>query len=210
MSRTIWRAALCLAAICCSGLPGCQDPDLSIPIDSMTVYSLDGKEGGLRNEKPPAGEMFHKFPVLGKVDIASPKDRIAILAAIKKGIAKGDEGAKCFFPRHGVKFTQAGKKMEYADLALSAESSTCTPMAEVAPIHPKHGRHRTSDPRPASNGCRNLFAEAQLITRPHRACDRGHTTVRTSTLARAQATRECCYHQGTNAPRMPKLCGLVP
>jgi hypothetical protein len=57
--------------------------------------------------------MFHRFPVLGKVDIASSKDRTAILAAIKKGIAKGGEPAKCFFPRHGVKFTQAGKTMEY-------------------------------------------------------------------------------------------------
>jgi hypothetical protein len=91
-------------------LAGCQDPELSIPIDSMTVYSLDGRD---RDKKPPAGEMFHRFPVLGKVDIASPEDRAAILAAIKKGIAKGDQGAKCFFPRHGVKFTQAGKTVEY-------------------------------------------------------------------------------------------------
>jgi hypothetical protein len=113
MKRTIWREAVTLATICCACLLGCQDPDLSIPIDSMTVYSLDGRNEWGRDPKPPPAKMFHEHPVLGKVDIASPKDRTAILAAIKKGIVKGGEGAKCFFPRHGVKFTQAGKTMEY-------------------------------------------------------------------------------------------------
>jgi hypothetical protein len=119
MNRATWRNAVCLGAVCCACLFACQeserfrdDPELAIPIDSMTVYSLDGRDGAAPNSKP-SGELFHSFPVLGKVDIASPKDRTYILAAIKKGIARGDRGAKCFWPRHGVKFVQAGKTIEY-------------------------------------------------------------------------------------------------
>jgi hypothetical protein len=95
-------------------LPGCQDADLAIPIDSMTIYSLDGTYEEGHSKKKPSGEMFHKYPVLGKVDIAAPKDRTAILAAVKKGIAKSDgTEAKCFWPRHGIRLTQSGKTIEY-------------------------------------------------------------------------------------------------
>lgn len=97
----------------CVLLLGCEDADSRIPIDSMTVYSLDGMYEPKKDEKP-TGEMFHGYPVLGKTGIAAPKDRSAILAAIKKGIAKsnGDE-YKCFWPRHGVRLVQSGKTIEY-------------------------------------------------------------------------------------------------
>jgi hypothetical protein len=119
MKRASWREAVCLGVLSCVCLLACEqhrahsipDPDLSIPIDSLTVYSLDGNDE--RGDEKPRGEMFHSFQVLGKVDIASPKDRTAILAAIKQGMAKGDQSSKCFWPRHGVKFTQAGKILEY-------------------------------------------------------------------------------------------------
>jgi hypothetical protein len=120
MKRATWREAVCLGVLCCVCLLACEhrraysipDPDLSIPIDSMTVYSLDGNNLPSREGKSP-GESFHGFRVLGKVDIASPKDRTAIAAAIKEGIAKGAQGSNCFFARHDVKFTQAGKTLEY-------------------------------------------------------------------------------------------------
>jgi hypothetical protein len=83
------------------------------PIDSMTVYSLDGTFHPMSGAKPP-GETFHRYPVLGKVDIESPRDRAAILAAVKRGIAeyKGAEN-KCFWPRHGVRLSQRGRTIEY-------------------------------------------------------------------------------------------------
>jgi hypothetical protein len=97
----------------CLMLLGCQDADSKIPIDSMIVYSLDGKYEP-RQGKKPTEEVFHDYPVLGKVDIASPKDRTAILVAVKKGIANSDgEEMKCFWPRHGVRLTQGGKTIEY-------------------------------------------------------------------------------------------------
>jgi hypothetical protein len=102
-----------LGLLPCVLLSGCQDADSRIPIDSMTVYSLDGMYEPKKGEKP-TGEMFHGYPVLGKTGITSPKDRSAILAAIKKGIAKSDrEEYKCFWPRHGVRLMQSGKTIEY-------------------------------------------------------------------------------------------------
>src|SRR5947199_5846779 len=82
-------------------------------IDSMTLYSLDGTfdfEGG----KKPEGEAFHNYPVLGQLDVTSLKDRREIVNAVKQGIAeyKG-QPAKCFWPRHGIRFTQRGKTIEY-------------------------------------------------------------------------------------------------
>jgi hypothetical protein len=100
----------------CLLLLGCQDADTRIPIESMTVYSLDGNYDKYyaRDNKTPTGEMFHDHPVLGKTDIADPKDRTAILVAIKKGIAESDgDQAKCFWPRHGVRLVQSGKTIEY-------------------------------------------------------------------------------------------------
>src|SRR5262245_13381233 len=71
------------------------------PIDSMTLYSL---EGMFDPHKPRQTENdFHGFPVLGQLDIAAPKDKSAILAAIEKAIAEGARQSKCFWPRHGVR-----------------------------------------------------------------------------------------------------------
>jgi len=93
-------------------LLGCQDADSRIAVDSMTVYSLDGTYHRQKGQKPPA-ETFHGYPVLGKVDIAA-KDRTAILAAVKKGIAQSDgKENNCFWPRHGLRLKQEGKTIEY-------------------------------------------------------------------------------------------------
>jgi hypothetical protein len=97
----------------CLLLLGCQDADTRIPIESMTVYSLDGTYEA-RDNKTPTGEMFHDYPVLGKTDIADPRDRTAILVAVKKGIAQSDgTQAACFWPRHGVRLVQSGETIEY-------------------------------------------------------------------------------------------------
>src|SRR4051794_18681723 len=49
---------ICLAlALACATSAGCGD---ATPIDSMTLYSLDGTD----RETKPAGEMFHEYPVL--------------------------------------------------------------------------------------------------------------------------------------------------
>jgi len=86
---------------------------LDIPIDSMTLYSLDASfTPGL--DKPFKGETFYEYPALGKTDIASPDDRREVLAAILKGIKESNgERAFCFWPHHGVRLMQNGKRIEY-------------------------------------------------------------------------------------------------
>jgi hypothetical protein len=94
-----------------AALAGCGDPDG--PIDSMTVYSLNGEDSP-RPDKPWKGEQFHTFGVLGKTDIASASDRAAILAAIKKGVAASDgRENKCFWPHHGVRLVQNEATIDY-------------------------------------------------------------------------------------------------
>jgi hypothetical protein len=92
-------------------LAGCGDPDG--PIESMTLYSLDGQTH-FSQKKPWKGEKFHGFGVIGKTEIASASDRLAILTAVKKGIAQSDGAeAKCFWPHHAISVVQNGKKIEY-------------------------------------------------------------------------------------------------
>jgi hypothetical protein len=83
------------------------------PIDAMTLFSLDGNYTPEDGKQPPS-EMFNGYPVLGKLEIASPNDRLAILRAVQRGIAESDgKEAKCFWPRHGVRLKQSGKTIEF-------------------------------------------------------------------------------------------------
>jgi hypothetical protein len=104
------------AAVVLMSLPqaGCNRLSFGEPVESMTLYSLDGLHEVGDWEKKPKGELFHSFPVLGKTDIASAADRSAILAAVKKGIAKSDgRENKCFWPRHGLTLVQNGRHIEF-------------------------------------------------------------------------------------------------
>jgi hypothetical protein len=92
-------------------LVGCGDSEG--PIESMTLYALDGNDSPAP-DKPLKGERFHGFGVVGKADIASPADRLAILRAVKQGIARSDGTEnKCFWPHHGFRMVQDGKQIDY-------------------------------------------------------------------------------------------------
>jgi hypothetical protein len=53
--------------------------------------------------------------VLGKIVIADAEQRKQVIAALKEGIAqgKGQQMAKCFWPRHGILAMEKGKTVEY-------------------------------------------------------------------------------------------------
>jgi hypothetical protein len=104
---------LVAVAVSLLALAGCGDADG--PIESMTLYSLDGDESmPPPPAKPRNGEKFHGFGVLAKTEVSSPADRLAILAAVKKGIAQSDGAeAKCFWPHHGFSMVQNGKNVDY-------------------------------------------------------------------------------------------------
>jgi hypothetical protein len=82
--------------------------------DELILYSLAGYEhlpslGG----PAPEGELFHKVPVLGKLDVKDPLARREIVAALQDGAARGDKLAFCFFPRHGIRVTQSGQTLDF-------------------------------------------------------------------------------------------------
>jgi hypothetical protein len=110
MFKTITPAVLLVLS---STLAGCQRPAGDLPIESMTLYSLDGTYAP-EVSKPFKGETFHTYPVLGKTEIASPVDRREILAAVQKGIEEGKAiTTTCFWPRHGISLLQSGRRVEY-------------------------------------------------------------------------------------------------
>jgi hypothetical protein len=82
--------------------------------DELILYSLEGPEylpslGG----PPPEGEMFHDFPILGKLDVKNPQDREEIVAALKDGAAHGNQLAFCFLPRHAVRIVENGHTLDF-------------------------------------------------------------------------------------------------
>jgi hypothetical protein len=92
-------------------LAGCGHRDA--PIESLTLYSLDGEYLAGEGEAPK-GEMFQGFPVLGKTEIASASDRVEILTAVKNAIGEfhGSQ-ITCFWPHHALRVLQNGKRTDY-------------------------------------------------------------------------------------------------
>lgn len=95
---------------------GCSSnplPELSNP-EQLTLFSIDGRDLN-RREKGITDETFQGFPVLGKLEISDPNERKKLIAALKEGIRRGPiAGAKCFWPRHGIRVTEKGKTIEFA------------------------------------------------------------------------------------------------
>lgn len=79
--------------------------------ESLELYSLDGERS--------AKDGWHGAKVLGQTTVKGKGVR-EVGALIKKGVAEGDGGAKCFIPRHGVRI--AHDKKTY-DLVICFECS---------------------------------------------------------------------------------------
>ena len=62
---------------------------------------------------PDAEEMFRGIPVLGKVEITDPVKRKEIIDALNVSKAEGRSGAKCFYPRHGVRVVEGGREVDH-------------------------------------------------------------------------------------------------
>ncbi len=114
--RTRWLAVAGVALLA-AGLGGwalTRDaaPGLDRPAE-LTLYSIDGRDRDL-DQPPSAGETFHGYPVLGKVEVADPAAREEIAAALRAGMAdRGVHMAACFWPRHGVRAGSGGRAVDY-------------------------------------------------------------------------------------------------
>src|SRR5580704_18149862 len=100
------RFAYFAITLLCGAFIGCSEA----PTESMTLYSLIENERPGHNMKEP----FHGCLILGKTDVASATDRLAVIDAVQKTQHESD-GTKydCFFPRHGLRVRQNGKTTDY-------------------------------------------------------------------------------------------------
>ena len=49
-------------------------------------------------------KVFYGYPILGKVEIVPPQERIKLLNAFAKGVRESSgDAANCFNPRHGIR-----------------------------------------------------------------------------------------------------------
>ena len=87
-----------------------QKPDNKLPevivkalekADELDVYSLGGETTEVKG--------WHGAKVLGQTKVKGEADLKALVGALKKGVADGEGGARCFIPRHGVRVAHDGK-----------------------------------------------------------------------------------------------------
>jgi hypothetical protein len=73
-------------------LTGCGSPVSRLPDDPdrVVVYSIDGpgfqKNDEVLTDAQKQGEVLYRYRVLGKIEVADPVQRRAIVAAIKAGV----------------------------------------------------------------------------------------------------------------------------
>ena len=81
--------------------------------DAITLYSIDGNDYFPPEKKPKTDEEFHSYPVLGKVEITEAPKLSQLVAALKESIDEHGGGAKCFWPRHGVRVLRGNRWVDY-------------------------------------------------------------------------------------------------
>jgi hypothetical protein len=88
--------------------------------DQFVLYSLNPRSiEYLKPSEERPKEVFHDFPVLGKVEITGSISRMGLLEALYQGIAaKNIMPNNCFNPRHGIRAILNG---EAVDLVICFE-----------------------------------------------------------------------------------------
>jgi hypothetical protein len=97
-------------------LVGCGSEPIS-RIDAseqLILYSIDGGDYE-PGQAPKTDEIFHGYPVLGKVDITDTAKRKEVVAALRKGLANSDgKTSRCFSPRHAIRaVAKGGRTIDY-------------------------------------------------------------------------------------------------
>jgi hypothetical protein len=105
----VFACAICPMAIGC----GVDVSAVLESADAITLYSIDGNDYFPPEKKPKTDEEFHSCPVLGKVEIRDVSQIRELVGALKEGIDEHGGGAKCFWPRHGVRVARGNQWVDY-------------------------------------------------------------------------------------------------
>lgn len=82
----------------------------------ITVYSLNPLI-------EPGGKSFHGYTILGSAELSAKADRQKLLSALAKSIRESDgDPFACFSPRHGLRFSVAGRTSDIV-ICFQCESS---------------------------------------------------------------------------------------
>jgi hypothetical protein len=85
--------------------------------DKIFLYSLNPKQLRISEGKPPenSDEVFHGYPILGRVEITSPEEKIRLLSAFVKGVRENSGFVLyCFDPRHGIRMVSETTTNDFA------------------------------------------------------------------------------------------------
>lgn len=87
----------------------------ALDADQFTLYSIDGNHyPGSPTKIPDHIEIFHGYPVLGKIELNDKTDRQTLLQALAQGIDDSDGTvAGCFIPRHGIRAVKGIQTLDY-------------------------------------------------------------------------------------------------
>jgi hypothetical protein len=116
----IFAAAICLAAVAHYFYGGDDiPPDVLAAMrnaEGYKLFSLEPKDEELAKaarENATEKTSFHKWPILGSVEIADSDTREELTSALRRG-ANRNHGvvAGCFWPRHGLRITHAGRTFD--------------------------------------------------------------------------------------------------
>jgi len=88
--------------------------------EQFTLLSLDPEYPSKEDkERVAPSALFHKFRILGKVEIRDPVERATLVRALLAGMADANGmSASCFDPRHGISATLDG---DIVDLVICFE-----------------------------------------------------------------------------------------
>lgn len=95
-------------------LAGCLGSDRIGNLQSAEKFTLFSIDGRREPGTVKAIETFQGYPVLGQVEITDADVRRKLIAAFQDARARRPQlGAKCFWPRHGIRAVQSGRTIEY-------------------------------------------------------------------------------------------------
>lgn len=113
--RTSVGVLLALVFVGCSSSP--QDEVRRLEqARSFELYSLEPLSDPDTHEMDydlnGPGERLHGWRILGKTTVSDESARRELIGALKKGLAQGGPGYKCFYPRHAIRRTNDGKPVD--------------------------------------------------------------------------------------------------
>ncbi len=116
--------------------------------DKVFLYSLDPNDPRIYEGKLPenSDKVFHRYPILGRVEMTSPEETASLFGALSKGIRESSGSvAGCFEPRHGIRVVSSKATNDFV---------ICFTCLQVEAYGFDGGQHflTSSSPGPVFNG----------------------------------------------------------